>query len=248
MKHETHNPNRRPDVEDQRSRCGFTMLEVIVAVVILVTAMSIAFEVFSATIRGWKRGTEVADGIKHGDFAMNQLAAALNSSIFFDNPRRIYAFQVEKDSIYGMPADIISFVTASGAFMPHDSPFAKGPHRLKLFIDPDDNGDSALFALPMPAIANPEDFEDEYAQDPILVSRSISGLEVLFWDAENEDWTEEWEEQNSVPERIHVDLYVTSADKDEEPIIFSRMIEIPVSKSVAEHLRSPAIQQNNRQR
>ena len=230
------------------SRRGFTMLEVMVAIVILVTAMSIAFEVFSATVRGWKRGMEVADGIKHGDFAMNQLVAALNSTIYFMNPRRAYAFTVEKDTLAGLPADSISFVTASGAFMPPESPYAKGPHRITLFIDFDEYNNPALYALAMPAVANPDDMEEDYPSDPLLISRSIGGMEIFFWDKNAEDWIDEWEQANSVPERILVDVYVTSADEEEEPIRFSRVLEIPVSPSVKERLRSPVSTQNNRGR
>ena len=62
-------------------RLGFTLLEILVAMVILTVAMSIAYSAFSGTIRGWKRGIEVIDGIKHGDFAMTQLVAALNRTI-----------------------------------------------------------------------------------------------------------------------------------------------------------------------
>lgn len=238
-------PTPRLKTADRR---GFTMLEVMVSIVILAIAMSIAFEVFSATIRGWKRGTEVVDGIKHGDFAMNQLVSALNSTIYFYNPRKVYAFKVEKDNTLGQPSDMISFVTASGAFMPFDSPFAKGPHRLKLFVDTDDNGDPALFALPMPAVANDEDFEDEYTTDPLLVSREICGLEILFWDKDAEDWTEEWDAENSIPERVQVTLYVASADKAEEPMSFTRVIEIPVFDSIKERLQSPIVKQNNNNR
>lgn len=226
------------------ARCGFTLLEIMVAIVVFAIVMTVAFQVFSATVRGWKRGTEVADGIKHGDFAMNQLASALNSTIYFYNSRKVYAFQMEKDSNLGLPSDTISFVTSSGAFMPPDSPYAKGPHRLKLFIDSDDDGDPALFALPMPAVADPEEFEEEYTVDPLLVSHAITGLEILFWDEETEIWTEEWEEENSIPKRIQIVLYVTSPDKNEEPILFSRMLEIPVHDSVKERLRSPATTQN----
>ena len=225
----------------QRTRQGFTLLELIVAIVILVIAMSIAFEAFTGTIRGWKRGTEVADGIKHGDFAMTQLVSALNSMLYFYNPRKTYAFKLEKGTAAsGLPGDIVSFVTVNGAFMPADSPYAKGPHRIRLFVDEDEYGDPALFALAMPAISDEEEFEDEFDAEPALVSREISGLEVLIWDQQNEIWDDEWESDNAVPERIEISLFISSSDRNEEPIVFRRVLEIPVFESMRDRLSNPS--------
>ena len=231
---------KQTDHSKPEAKRAFTLLELMVAIVILVIAMSIAFEAFSGAVRGWKRGTEVADGIKHGDFAMGQLVAALNSTIYFYNARKVYAFRFEKNTASGLPSDTLSFVTASGAFMPADSPYAKGPHRIKLFIDDDDYGNPALFALPMPAIADEEEFEQQFRAEPLIVSRAISGLEIQFWDTQAEQWTEEWETDNAVPERILIRMYVASDDEREEPIVFTRLVEIPVFKSVAERLASPS--------
>jgi prepilin-type N-terminal cleavage/methylation domain-containing protein len=219
---------------------GFTLLEILVAMVILTIAMAISYQAFSGTIRAMKRGTEVMDGIKYGDFAMTQLVSALNSMIYFNNQRKTYAFTIERSNVNNMPADMISFVTASGAMMPAHSPFTEGPHRVKIFVDEDYEG-PGLFVLAMPAIADPDEFEDEYDPDPILVTRAIQGLEVLFWDEETEEWEEEWEPENSVPERILVTVYVVSADEDEEPIEFSRVLDIPVAASVKERLSGPTI-------
>jgi prepilin-type N-terminal cleavage/methylation domain-containing protein len=228
---------------------GFTLLELIVAIVILVIAMSIAFEAFTGTIRGWKRGTEVADGIKHGDFAMSQLASALNSMLYFSNPRKTYAFKLEKDTAStGLPGDIVSFVTANKAFMPADSPYAKGPHRIRLFVDDDEYGNPALFALAMPAIADEAEFEDEFDAEPLLVSRTISGMEIMLWDNQNEDWTDEWEKDNSVPERLEISVYISSRDKNEEPIVFRRVLEIPVFESLQDRLSNPSTGNPMRQR
>ena len=223
-----------------KTTSAFTLLELMAAMVILVIAMSIAFQAFSGTIRGWKRGTEVIESIKHGDFAMNQLVSALNSTIYFNNPRKTYAFKIDKGYTSGLPSDLVSFVTASGAFMPHHSPFATGPHRIELFIDDDDHGDPALFAVAMPAVAGDEEFEDEYDAEPILVSRAIQGLEILFWDKDAEDWMEEWEKENAIPERILVTIFVPSEDENEEPIEFTRVVEIPVAKS---RLTGPTMKQ-----
>ena len=224
---------------DPTTRQAFTLLELMVAIVIMVIAMSIAFQAFSGIIRGWKRGTEVANGIKHGDYVINQLVAALDSTIYFYNPKKTYAFTVEKDNMRGYPADAISFVTASSAFIPANSPYIKGPHRINLFLDTDDRGDPALFILPMPAIANPDDFEDDFEAEPILVSREVRGLEILFWDAENEQWTEEWEAENSVPERIQVTVLIAPPDANEDPMPFTRLIEIPVFANAEARLAGP---------
>lgn len=216
------------------------MLELMAAMVILTIAMSVAFEAFSGTIRGWRRGTEVIDGIKHGDYAMTQLSAAINSAIYFNSSRKSYAFFMERNTINGLPADTVSFVTASSAFMPEYSPFRHGPHRIELFIDYDDDGNPALFSLAFPAIADLEEAEDEYYAEPYLVTRAVQGLEVLLYDKETEEWTtDEWEKPNSIPERIMLTLYVTSDDENEEPIAFSRVIEIPVAQSVSAKLTGP---------
>lgn len=233
MKHQS--PNLKP-----QTACGFTLLELMAAMVILTIAMSVAFEAFTGTIRGWKRGTEVIEGIKHGEFAMNQLSAALNSTIYFYNPRKSYAFEMEKGTVSGLPADTISFVTASSAFMPEGSPLQYGPHRIELFIDDDEEGNPALFSLAFPAIANREDAEDEYDAEPHLISRAVQGLEVLLYDETLEDWSDnEWEKGNAIPEKVKLTIFVASEEEDEEPIEFSRVLEIPVAQSVKDKLSGP---------
>ena len=249
MKLQTSNSTRREAVAKQRQRSGklrtapgFTLLELMAAMVLLTIAMSIAFEAFSGTIRGWKRGTEVVEGIKHGEFAMNQLAAALNSTIYFNNPRKSYAFKMERGTVNSLPADTISFVTASSAFMPEGSPLQHSPHRLKLFIDDDEKGNPALFAMAFPAIADAEDAEDEYDAEPHLVSRAVQGLEILFYDQNLKDWSDsEWTEENTIPSMIKLTVFVASEEEDEEPIAFSRVLEIPVARSVKAKLTGPTI-------
>ncbi len=228
------------------NRDGFTLLELIVSMVILVIVMSLVFQAFTGTLRGWKRGTEVIDGIKHGDFAMHQLATVLNSTVYFYNERKSYAFTFEKGSHSGLPADTISFVTASSAFMPYNSPLRNGPHRIKIYIDTDDDGNPALFSLAVPALADIEDFEADFDTEPYLVSRTIQGLEIMVYNEEDEFWTVDWDEENSVPERVKITVYVPSDDDTEEPLVFTRVLDIPVAKSVKNRLAGPSrIQQGS---
>jgi hypothetical protein len=92
--------------------------------------MSIAVQALQQTLSAWKRGEEVIDSIQHGDYVMSQLVCAINSTLYFYDENATYAFTVEKDTANGNPADIVSFVTTSPAFLPPDSPFLKGPHNM----------------------------------------------------------------------------------------------------------------------
>ena len=219
---------------------GFTLLELMAAMVIMTIAMLVAFEAFSGTIRAWRRGTEVVEGIKHGEFAMAQLAAALNSTVYFFNPRNSYGFVIEKGSDYGLPSDTISFVTSSSSFVPEWSPLRNSPHRITFFIDDDGSGYPALFALAFPAIANIDEAVDKYDAEPYLVSRAVQGIDVLVYDKQQEDWSaEDWIDKTTIPEKILLTIFVGSDDENEEPIAFSRVIEIPVAPSVKLRLKGP---------
>ncbi|MBN2686369.1 MAG: prepilin-type N-terminal cleavage/methylation domain-containing protein, partial [Pontiellaceae bacterium] len=229
--------------EKYRKR-GFTFLELLVAAVILTIVMSVAVQALDQTLRAWKRGGEVIDSIQHGDYVISQLVCAINSTLYFYDENATYAFTVEKDTNFGNPADIVSFVTTSSAFLPPDSPFLKGPHRIELTIDSDDNGDPALFVLAMPAVNmlmedDTEDFRDQYDAEPVIACPSVNGLEILFWNEEDEEWEEEWEEENSVPQRIQVIVSVMSSDPDEDDTIFQRIIEIPVYGATLQQIPGP---------
>jgi prepilin-type N-terminal cleavage/methylation domain-containing protein len=223
-----------------RGTAGFTLLELMASMIILTISMLVAFEAFNGTIRGWRRGTEVVEGIKHGEFAMKQMAAALNSAIYFYDPRNIYGFVMEKNTFAGMPADTISFVTASSAFVPEWSPLRHSPHRIIFFIEDDGSGRPALFAFVSPAIADVEESIEEYNAEPFLVSRAVQGIDVQIYNQQLEEWlSEDWNRPHAIPERLLLTLFVGSDEEDEEPIAFSRVIEIPVAPSAKYKLRGP---------
>ena len=222
-----------------QSKTGFTLLELIVAIVILTVAMSIAFQALSSTLRGWKRGNEVIEGIHHGDFAMRQCASAINSMIYFQDERKRYAFRFEKEFSNNLPADWISFVTASSYFLHPNDPLAVGPHRLQLFIQDDEYGNPALYSISMPALSDEEEFIDKYNPEPYLITRAVQGFEILIYDFDNKEWSDKWDFDNHIPERVLISFYVTSEDEAEEPVVYNRVFNIPVAESMDQPLFSP---------
>jgi len=219
------------------SAVAFTLLELMVAIVMLVIALSVAYQGLHGTIRGWRRGTEVVESIQHGNFAMEHLSAALRSTVYFNDAKKSYGFSVAKNSST-YPKDELSFVTVSSAFMPMNSPYQHGAHRITVSIDQDEEGDDALFVSARPHLADVEEYEEE---DPWLVSRGIQGLECRIYNEEDELWDDEYEKSNSVPARIELTLYAAPIDEDDEAVVFTRILEIPVAESVEERISNPTI-------
>lgn len=52
---------------------GFTFIELLVALAILVSAFALVFTIFTTTLRAWNQGTEALTRLHHGDFVMEQL-------------------------------------------------------------------------------------------------------------------------------------------------------------------------------
>ncbi|MFH0954392.1 MAG: prepilin-type N-terminal cleavage/methylation domain-containing protein [Verrucomicrobiota bacterium] len=206
---------------------GFTLLELLVALTILVTAFAIIWGTFSATITAWRRGGELQDELKHGDFVMEQLVSALRSAAFFHTAPSKYGFRL-KSSSGGYPEDRLSWVTASTAFMPPDDPLANSLHRLVVDIEENEDGDSAVAIRALPHLADME--EDDV--DPWFVSTEVKGISCRVYDLETESWEGEWEDTNSVPSLLEITLYMDPLEQYGEPVKIERLVEIPIAPAL----------------
>lgn len=208
---------------------GFTLLELLVAMTILVIAFGVIWQTFSSTIGAWRRGSELLDELRHGDFVMEQLVSALRSAAFFESSPGKYGFTL-KNSDKTYPADKLSWVTASSAFMPPDSPLMNSLHRIVFSIEDGPDGDLAVAIRAYPQLADME--EDDV--DPWFVSSEVKGIDCRVYDlfAESPDWERDWEDTNSIPSLLEITLYMDPLEEYGEPVKIQRIIEIPVARKV----------------
>ena len=64
------------------------------------------------------------------------------------------------------------------------------------------------------------------------------GLDITVWNEQEEVWKEEWKYANRIPARVKIELYI-STEKNEEPVIYRRVIDIPTAESVGSSISSP---------
>jgi hypothetical protein len=200
---------------------GFTMLELLVALTVLVLAFSIIWSTFSGTVKAWRRGSQLIDELHHGDFVMEQLVAALRSAAFFPSKPEKFGFWLDDNG----DRDEISWVTSGATFMPPGSPLAQGLHRLMVTIESDKNGDDSFTVRAFPHL---KEEMDEGDVDAWHISSRIKGLSLRTWNTEDEVWEDEWEDTNTIPGLVEITLLMEPIEKYDEPVKMMRLVEIPM--------------------
>lgn len=211
------------------NRRGFTLLELLVALAVTALAFAIVWQTFAAVTRAWRRGGQVADEIRHGDFVMDQLVSALRSAAYFPLKPDRYGLWFENRG----ERDQLSWVTSGTAFIPPDSPLAMGVHRLMVGIEPNDDGEDAFTVRAFPHLAEEIDKNDA---DAWPISPRVKGLDVRIWNPQEERWEDEWEDTNKIPGLIEVTLFMTPIERYEPPIKISRLVQIPLGPVVTSTL------------
>lgn len=205
-------------------RQAYTLVEMLVAVLILTTAFTIIWTTFSVSLDGWRRGQIALDRIHHGDFVMEQVVSALRSAAYFNNRPEKYGFWLEDHG----DNDEISWVTSGSAFMRPEDPLARGLHRLWVGIKPNAEGDDAFAVRAYPHFAKDMEPDDV---EPLIISSRVKGLDCKVWDNETKDWANEWENTNSVPPLVQVKLFLEPMERGGSPVEVTRLVEIPIGPS-----------------
>jgi prepilin-type N-terminal cleavage/methylation domain-containing protein len=211
---------------------GFTFIEMLVALAILSSAFAIIAAIFTGSLNAWRRGSEELEQLHHGDFVMEQLVQSMRSSAFFTSSPQFYEFRLEKGNADGNPADRMSWVTSSAAFMPLDSPYAHGLQRVEVAIERAARGVYGFQVTALPHLILPEDVESNTEIESWFVSTRIKGLRCRIFNDEDGRWEDTWELTNAIPSLIEVTLYVEPAEPNDPPLRMQRAITIPIAPVV----------------
>lgn len=229
---------------DRFSREGFTLLELMMAIMILAIMTLLSFFCFDAAMQSWRAGIEMSDSMAQADYVMNQVESALRSAYF--SPA------VKKDGEKGLnftdggegegARDVIEFMKLGRAFVGRlkavdgKTEIAEMPHRVRLYVeDETDGGGGGLMAKAWSNdFRDPDKFDVEEDVKAFCVSPRVIGMNCRVLkkppasDAKEVEWKDEWTSSNALPYKVSVTLYLRPVKEGEEPVAVSRDVEIPV--------------------
>jgi prepilin-type N-terminal cleavage/methylation domain-containing protein len=221
-------------------RHGFTLVEMLVAVAILLLVTGVVYGVFSAVTKAWQRGQALTDDLHHGDFVMEQLVMGLRSA-HYRGLQDGFILEDHGDSAYS--ADVISWVKTGPALVGRQTEAAKSLHRVRFTVEEyPDGGRAAAVTFWGDAYLHPEDF-DPSDLEPEFLSRRIVGFHCRV--ATNNPtsgelpWQDTWEDDlganlnltNRLPHFVELTLYLDPLKDGEPPVEMKRCVELPVAAS-----------------
>ena len=117
---------------------GFTMLEIMLAIMILAIMTIVSMWTFRTIVRNWGLATEMADNMQRVDYALAQVTSALRSAYFPLDGKATDAdgFMLLDGNPDNDPeeSDTICWTKLGPAIVGRNSRFGASPHRVKLYV------------------------------------------------------------------------------------------------------------------
>lgn len=226
-------------------RRGFTMLEILLAIMILSIMTIISALVFQTVVHNWTLATDMADNMQRVDYITAQVTYALRSAYFPTSGKTTDAdgFMLMDNNENNDPdeSDVISWTKLGPAIVGRNSRFARSPHRVTLFVrserDADEEHPAGLIAQVIGEDKfRPDDFDedDETNWDWFLLGSQVQGFNCRVLD-KNEpfshgmaNWQDIWDTSNSIPRRVQLTFWMKPIEEDKDPYPVVRVLEIPL--------------------
>ncbi len=219
------------------ARRGFTLLELVMAIMILSIMTLLSFFCFDAVVQSWQAGIEMSDTMGQADHVMEQLVSGLRSAYYPDTGAQLeeYGFQFNDGGEGPEALDSISWVKIGRALVGEDCGFAASPHRVDVWVE--DGRKEELAGLAVRAWRvdlQLDEFEPEKDAPSIGLAPRVVGLNCRMLDKDQPmkddepNWQDEWKFSNSIPKAVEITLYMRPVKEDSEPVEVKRIVEIPL--------------------
>ncbi len=217
-------------------RAGFTLVEVVLAVMILSLIIMAVYGIWSAALRGWNRGGEASAVFQRQRIVMEALTELAESAVYFGAAPDLYAITGTRTPNLG---DSVSFVTASDAFLPPSEANDQGMRRVTISLERDEYQRTYLAIVNQPALVADDKSKAGDLQTHVI-SMDVSAFYVRYMDPRNGSWEEKWEEPNLIPSAMEFTVVFGQPGDTIPPVTVTRAVDLPVADFIAKAINPGA--------
>jgi type II secretion system protein J len=181
------------------SRCGFTLVEILIAIGIFSIIVAAIYACWSAVLRSSKVGLEAAARAQRSRMALQSMEEALMYAKMHAANPDIYWFEGNSGSDARL-----SFVAKLPASFPRGGKFGGLTlRRVEFSIRPGPDQSRELVLRQAPVLM---DFDVDEENFPLVLARNVDEMEVEFFDPQVEMWIDEWTATNLIPPVVRVSI------------------------------------------
>ena len=178
---------------------GFTLIEVMVAVALLVVVVGAIYASWLAILRASRTGVAVAETAQRERLSIQIMEEALNSTLMYAANGKWYWFAAENGSDAS-----ISFVARLGKSFPRSGKFGDlDVRRVTFALEPGTGMLKQLVLRQSPLLMEMDEDEE---RNPLVLAQYVKELRFDFWDAQNAKWLDEWNNTNTIPKIVLISL------------------------------------------
>jgi len=195
-------------------RRGMTLIELLVAMAIGSMIVASVFAVLASANRTQNLGEKRTDLFQSVRVSLDQMTTDLQLAVTRENDEQ-FTFVGTDETQDGVPMDMLEFTSISGEPLSSVLPTSE-LLRIQYYVDVDDQ--TRQIGLTRSAIPLPlPDSIPEAEQD--LSARTYCpwamGLNIAYFDPQQQDWVEEWQDRTDLPTAVRIVLYVLPEATDE---------------------------------
>lgn len=212
--------------EKHSRRRAFTLIEIMIAIALSSLVLAAIYSTWSLILRASKVGNEAAAQVQRQRIAVRTIEDSLMCIQSFQASLQYYTFIVQNGD-----TPELSFVARLPDDFPRNGRFGDfNLRRLTFTVEPDANSD---FGNDLMLRQNPilMDMDQDEQNFPLVLARNVKTFMVECWDTNALDWTDEWDNTNSIPPMLRVTLALGGKKNDfgnsTPELDITRVIAIP---------------------
>lgn len=242
---------RNREIGLRNGSSGFTLIEAVMAAMVTTILLAGVYGTFRTAQQSVNAAQAASDVNQLGRALLSDITRELSNCYPFaddnettDQPRPLFRAVDDQDSTTGLEVDSLEFVTASAKDRPDEGPRSDLVKvRYEINRVPKLRSAGLLKFLDYyPGLAavngsNPALSEAE----PAVTVEEVRSLSFRYWDSESGQWTDQWENQDSLPSAVEVTMGVVTdpaiplgEEQRKDMVFFTSATDLPMYRSPIE--------------